>query len=754
MLAALAVGTALGMAIAPWVAGSWWPLAAMPLLAAIKGRPVLRAVLLALLVLGPAAWWAELRQPAPGATDVCWAAPRRFIRLEGTVATPPVRKNDAWRAEIVVADGRGRLTATWPSPERPRVGDRWAFAGRLSRPGGAINPGGFDAAAHLARQGIFATYHAETATRIGPDGGWWALGAVDSLRCRLIDGLGAGLPPDRAALLGSLVLGGGAAPVAEETAQAFRRLGLAHLLAASGAQVGLIAGLVYAGARAAGLSAVPSAAFTAPWLVIYLLLTGAPPGMVRATLMGLVGLLGLALGRKNVPFAAFYLTAFGMLVADPTCLFDLGWQFSLLATYGLLRLGRYMAEHPLPGSAAAWSMLLVPVVAWAWVTPWQIGIFHTWSWLALPANWLAGPLILALTPWGLFVAALGGVWPQAAAWLAPLTRLPLDGLVALVDWMAASPAIEASHAGWPVWGLLALYGALLGGLRHRRTALVLGVVAAIGTLPPLRPGELELAFLSVGQGDAIAIRTPRGRWILVDGGPADDDFDAGKAHVLPYLRRMGCQRIDLMVATHAHQDHVGGLPAVAAALPVERAWEAGQPETCDGNLGLLATWLMGGVPWATPSPGRSIELDGVRLTALAPRPGSRSTNDGSVVVRLDHGAFSALLTGDAETESERAMVESGARLKADVLKVGHHGSTTSTSPAFLRAVAPSLAIVSAGKRNRFGHPRPSTMRRLRQAGVASLRTDLAGAILVRSNGRRWRWTTGLQDWRRWQWAGR
>ena len=754
MLAALAVGTALGMAIAPWIAGSWWPLAGLPLLAALKGRLNLRSALLALLVMGPAACWVEWRQVAPGPTDICWAAPRRHIRIDGTVATPPVRKADAWRAEVVVADGRGRLTATWPAPERPRVGDRWAFAGRLSRPGGATNPGGFDPAAHLARQGIFATFYAESAERRGADGAWWALGAVDALRCRLISGLGAGLPGDRAALLGSLVLGGGAAPVAEETAQAFRRLGLAHLLAASGAQVGLIAGLVYLGATRAGVSAGPAAAFTAPWLVIYLLLTGAPPGMVRATLMGLVGLLGLALGRKNVPFAAFYLTAFAMLIADPTCLHDLGWQFSLLATYGLLRLGRSMAEHPLPGPPAAWSMLLVPVVAWAWVTPWQIGIFHAWSWLALPANWIAGPLILALTPWGLFVAALGGVWPQAAAWLAPLTRLPLDGLVAVVDWMAASPAIEASHPGWPVWGLVALYGALWCGLRHRRTALVLGIVAAIATLPPLRPGELEIAFLAVGQGDAIAIRTPRGRWILVDGGAADDDFDAGQAHVLPYLRRMGCQRIDLMVATHAHQDHVGGLPSVAAALPVARAWEAGQPEACDGNQGLLAAWLVGGVPWSTPEPGRTLTIDGVTLTALGPHPGPRNTNDGSVVVRLDYGAFSALLTGDAETESERAMIDAGVPLKADVLKVGHHGSTTSTSAAFLRAVAPALAIVSAGKRNRFGHPRPSTMKRLRNSGVMSLRTDLAGAVLIRSNGRRWRWTTGIQAWRRWQWAGR
>ena len=193
-----------------------------------------------------------------------------------------------------------------------------------------------------------------------------------------------------------------------------------------------------------------------------------------------------------------------------------------------------------------------------------------------------------------------------------------------------------------------------------------------------------------------------------------------------------------MVATHAHQDHVGGLPAIARALPVERAWDAGQHEDGGGQRALLASWLTREVPWAIARPGLTWEADGVRLTVLAPRREAESINDGSIVTLLRYGSFRAILTGDREAHGERDLLATGANLRCDVLKVGHHGSKTSSSPAWLRATRPALAVISAGVENRFGHPHAEVVTRLRRAGARVARTDRDGAVVVRTDGRTWR----------------
>lgn len=748
ILAALAIGTAIGVAIAPWLTAGPWALAGLLGVPALRGRPVCQAVLIAMLMIGPAAWWAELRRPMPGPDDVSWQAPRRFVRLTGTIATPPERRSDEWRAEVEL--GHGRIMATWPAPTRAWVGDRWTFAGRLSRPRGPDNPGGFDAQAYWARRGIFATYHAESARPCGPDPAFRAPQWLDRMRMRLLAGLGTGLSPDRSALFGSLALGGGAAPVDQGTAQAFRRLGLSHLLAASGSQVGLLAGLLYAIARRLGARAGWAAVWTAPWLVLYWLLTGAPASMTRATIMGLVALAGLGMARRTVPFATLWLTGWVMLLAEPGCLFDVGFQFSWLASYALTRLGGLMRAHALPGPAWLWGPLLVPVVAWMWVSPLQVSVFHTWSWLALPANWLAAPMILVLTPWGLGLAGVGAVWPPVAQLVSPVSNALLGVLETLVGTMAALPGLERSASGWPWWGLLACYGALGLGMRHPRGAIACALVALMALVAPPPRSPLELSFLSVGQGDALVIHAPGDRWILVDAGPADENNDAGAAVVLPFLRRAGCNRLDLVVASHAHQDHIGGLPAVMRALPAVAAWDAGQTEPAGCNQALLAGYLSLGVPWRVARPGLVWDADGLRLRVLAPWPGRHTVNDGSIVMRLDYGRFSALLTGDAETVSETAMRRAGVPLAATVLKVGHHGSATSTSPAFLAAVRPALAVVSVGRHNRFGHPVGAVMGRLRASGAAIARTDLAGCVRVRTDGRSWAYTTGADEGATWR----
>ncbi len=750
MLAVIALGLAAGTAAAPWLPA--WPasVACVPAacwlasrVPALVGRPLLGRLIIGLALLLPAAWWADHLAPRPGHDDVATLAPRRFVRVEGELVGVPGSGTAGWRGDLRVARAAGRPASGLlavrfpPGAGRPAPGHRYAFAGRLARPAGARNPGGFDAAAYQARRGVFATLRAEASRDVGPAAGPVAAGrrALDALRLRLLTGLAPGLSPAHAALAGSLAIGAGAAPVDAAVADRFRDAGLSHLLAASGAQVALLGGLAIAFLRCVGASPGRAAAGAAPVLALYLALTGAPPGMMRATVMGAIGLVALATGRSSVPFSALWAAITLMVILDPTCVHDLGFQFSVLATYALLRLAAWQPGLALPGPGWAWAAALSPVACQVWVAPWQIAQFNVFPLAALPANWLAAPLTMAITPWALGVACLGQLAPPAAAAANWLTARGLDGLVAIA---AGATSVPGQLLAVPAPGTCAValaYAALACGLRRPRLALLCAAAALIAAHPPGRPAQLTLTVLDVGQGDAIALRTPGGTWVLVDGGPAGPWGDVGAAVVLPFLRRGGCRRLDLMVATHPHADHVGGLTAIARALPVQAAWEAGQAGDRGPATPLLAAWLAAGTPWRTAADQPTWTRDGVTVEALH-RPGrAASVNDGSLVLRVAYGRFVALLAGDLEAPGEAALLSAApARLRADVLKVGHHGSRGATSTAWLAAIRPQVAVISAGVANTHGHPHAAALTRLRAAGAEVFRTDQGGALTITTDG--------------------
>ena len=273
-----------------------------------------------------------------------------------------------------------------------------------------------------------------------------------------------------------------------------------------------------------------------------------------------------------------------------------------------------------------------------------------------------------------------------------------------------------------------------------RVVLVLVLLAAIAwfALAGLPDGRLHVWFLDVGQGDAILIRTPDGRQILVDGGPSPAALLDELGEVLPFWDRS----LDLVVLTHGDADHVSGLVPLLERYKVAAAVDGTLPGD-EESAAWLAAVQDAGIPRITATRGTRLAAGAVMLTVLSPgaegAPSNRSSNDSSLVLRADHGETSVLLTGDAEEAAEQAMMAAGLPLAADVLKVGHHGSAASTSPAFLAQVAPQVAVISVGAENRFGHPSPAVLARL--AGVQVLRTDERGRVEVISDGKEWslRW---------------
>lgn len=373
--------------------------------------------------------------------------------------------------------------------------------------------------------------------------------------------------------------------------------------------------------------------------------------------------------------------------------------------------------------------------------------FHRISFTGLTANLLIVPLMNALIPAGFLALFTEWKWATGlAAWL-------VETAAGVARWHAErEPAWRVPDP--PVWLALALLGGILAAavlLRYNRFRWP--ALTAVGTLlallvaspwrPAMQPGELELTAIDVGQGDSLLLVFPAGETMLIDGGGRLEygavrrrgNLDTGEDVVSAYLWSRGIRHIDVIAATHAHQDHIGGLPALLENFHPQELWTGANPPPA-----LLAQARRAGVRVAEQRQAAPFAFGGATIQVLAPTveyvPSGPGNND-SLALRVTYGVRSFLLTGDLERAEERRLLEPGRpSVAADVIKVGHHGSRTSTTPEFLDAVAPSVALISAGYENSFGHPHPDVLARLAARGAAILRTDLGGLATVRTNGQR------------------
>jgi competence protein ComEC len=439
---------------------------------------------------------------------------------------------------------------------------------------------------------------------------------------------------------------------------------------------------------------------------------------------------------------------------------DLGWQLSV-AGFAALIAGRAVAERSLPERLEGWrrklaSELVVSVVASFATAPLVAWYFGRVSLVAPLTNVVAGPVIALLQP-TLFLALALAWWPAAAHFAAAACWPLLRAFDAVATAGAALP-LAALHVAPTLITAVALgcaaVAALVACTSHfwvRPALVALGAVIVASCARAPASGLLELHMIDVGQGDAIGVRTPHGRWVLFDAGRGNATRDAGRMTVVPYLRARGGE-LSLFVLTHADADHSGGAASVLRALRPAAFIDAAFAGGSAPYRAALAVARDLGVPWRRARAGETIDLDGVRLRILAPdsawTAGLRNPNAASVVVRLEYGGTSVLLSGDAEAaEEEWLLARDPAQLRADLLKVAHHGSSTGTTEPWVEAVRPRAALVSVAARNFYGHPDPVVMRRLRDAGASVLRTDQLGTIVLRTDGQGWRCEAAGVSWR-------
>lgn len=551
-------------------------------------------------------------------------------------------------------------------------------------------------------------------------------------------------PMARALLLADMHL------IPPDMRQRWARAGLVHLLSVSGVHVAIIAAALLMLGTAARLTQQNATLLALAMTAIYVVVLGLPPPAVRAGVM--FGSLLIARLRQR-PASEWSVLTLGALLptlVDSAAPLDLGWQLSVLGVFSLAASGRLTKRLGWTGGGWKQSLrkeLVTSIVASAASAPiiaWYFGIV---SLIAPLANLLAAPLITVLQP-TLFLALACAPNLTAARFVASAAH-PALALLDSIALQAAKPAWAALSIA-PTLAQALLSGvvtlALMLAMVQRDTAMPL-LVAALGSiafvwhdlLPGRGSGMLELHLLDVGQGDAIALRTPHGHWIVVDAGGGSPGVDRGRRVVLPYIRARG-GAVDAFILSHPHLDHVGGAPALIGATKPALYFDgafAGGTEAYRASLESAAVYH---VKWQRVHPGESVLIDEVRLRFLAPDSAWTASltdaNLASTVVRVEFGSVSMLLVGDAERPEEEWLLEHtpSELLRADVLKVGHHGSKTSSSAKFLDAVRPRLALVSVGRGNSYGLPSPEVMQEYDRREIPLLRTDVVGTTVVRTDG--------------------
>jgi competence protein ComEC len=438
-------------------------------------------------------------------------------------------------------------------------------------------------------------------------------------------------------------------------------------------------------------------------------------------------------------------------IVDPRAVLDAGYQLSVVGVAAMIsaaQLSKRIGVRRLHWVARAIAVTLIsttvatiasaPIVAW---------VFGRVSLVAPLTNLAANPLIALAQPMVFCGLVLSPIGPLARLFadaahplLAGLNSVASVGAAAPGGTITVAPTIPAAV----VASVLAVAVIVACASREWVRPTTVAFLAAVGLswmpLVPNRSGDVELHMIDVGQGDAIALRTPHAHWILFDAGGAWRGGDAGRSTVLPYIGRRGGV-LDVFVLSHPHTDHVGGAPTVLRALHPRLFVDAGFPGGAEAYRASLDVARSAGVRWVRAHPRDSLVIDGVTITFLAPDSVWTSSltdpNLASVVALVRVGDVRMLFMGDAERpEEEWLLAHDSTTLRADILKVGHHGSKTSSSAAFIDAVNPRVALVSVGAGNTYHLPTPAVMQALSAHGAQVLRTDRLGTIVARTDGHR------------------
>jgi competence protein ComEC len=727
ILFTMAYGAGLATGLLHFGAPHW--VVGISLMLGLCSRRSLTSVLCAALVLGrlsgEIAWIEEGRSCAA-------RLPAGLLRLSLRLLEPAEPDGGRLEVEPLGANCRGAVSARWPQGRASEaglsveVGARWiARPGRSGRPDGTL---------------VVTEVH--------------RLAGAPALSARLRTALSRAsrrLFGPRAPIIDALCLGrrGGMDRALQDR---FAQSGLVHLLSISGFHVGVITAWIFLLCRLARLGRIRALVLAAATSVAYVAFLGWPAPAARAAALAVLVAISRARQRRVETNALLSATCLCVLLLDPWAVLDLGAWLSASALWGATTFSRW-TDHAL-GTAVWWRTLGSSVGATLATAPITAAALGTVAIIGIVLNFIAIPLAAVAIPGVLASLVILPLWPGLANALAGGAGLALHLLELLAMGGAAVPGGHVIETAEPRSAIPWLAGLVVSlwaiGRRNTLAEAVrrwgwAGVVTLwAGMLWVWAPRSanarsgLTLHFLDVGQGDGALLRTPVGRWVLIDAGPRNDRSDAGRRVVVPFLVSHGARELAVAIVSHAHADHLGGVPSVLDRFHAGMVIEPGDQVTDPLYYEFLDELAADSIAWHRGRRGERFTLDSVRFTVLHPYEWARwgeDLNEDSLVLLVEYGAFQALFAGDAGFPAEAEM--RGRARAVDLLKVGHHGSRGSTGDEWLDSLRPRVAVISVGQ-NTYGHPAGETLGRLLRHRVEVWRTDRDGLVTVTTDGLRMR----------------
>jgi len=585
--------------------------------------------------------------------------------------------------------------------------------------------------------------------------GGWIDETASAIRWRVRDAISrhVGTIDPQSAAVSIAILIGDRGSLDPDVERRLQEAGTYHVIAISGGNIAILAGLVLAALWAIGVRGGWAAAGAVLLLACYAYIAGGGPSVIRATVMAAIYLLLRVIDQRTAPTHAMALTIALVLMANPLSIADVGLWLTFGATAAIIAGASRVALPSAPWLRAPAALVLASLAAEVLLLPIAAFVFQRITIAGLAINLAAVPCMAIVQVAAMVTAAADWLQVDAIAGVAgSITHLAVRGLVnsaALVDW-----------APWVTWrvpspavAIMTLYYiAVVGWFMTRQLTLsrLLATVAAVTLLwiaiapatlaRTFGDGRLHVTMMDVGQGDAMLVTLPNGRTLMVDTGGVSltGDFDIGDRVLGPALRHRGLNRIDYLAITHGDPDHLGGAVSLVRDFDPLEVWYGTYVHHHDPSMRLQAAAARHRTAWRWLVAGDRLEAGGVEVRVHHPKPAEwerqKVRNDDSLVLELRYGQVSMLLTGDIGIDVERELIPTLDLLPIVVLKAPHHGSSTSSSEEFIEALTPRLVLISCGRANPYGHPTAPVMARYEAAGATVLRTDLNGQIEVITDG--------------------
>jgi competence protein ComEC len=640
-----------------------------------------------------------------------------------------------------------------------RAGRTVRMPAMLRRPARYLNAGVPDQELMLARRGIslVGTVKSAALVHVVHRGSWyheWASAIRASVRSALARHVGR-YDPQSGAVAVAIVIGdrGSLDPDVERRLQ---EAGTYHVIAISGGNIAILAGLILAVLWAAGIRDGWAAAGAVVMLGAYAQIAGGGPSVLRATLMAAIYLLLRVIDQRTAPRHALALAAAIVLLASPLSIADVGLWLTFGATAALI-VGA--SRVPLPQRwwlTPAIAVVAASVCAEIALLPMGAYVFQRVTVAGLVVNLAAVPCMAVVQVAAMATAAADAsaleFFARASGWI---THLGVRGLIDSATLVDAAPWLTWRVPSPPLWLMTAYYSTLLAliavgpQVRALTRQVLVGVAAAAFVWIAIAPqvlarrfgdGDLHLTMIDVGQGDSMLMTLPNGRTILIDTGGVSlrGDFDIGDRVIGPALRARGLSRLDYLAITHGDPDHIGGAVSIVRDFKPAEIWYGTFVNNHEPTLALQQAAVRSRSAWRWLQRGDRLDLGDVELRvhhpALPDWERQRVRNDDSLVIEVRYRRVSVLLTGDIGTDVEQMLLPSLDLLPTVVLKSPHHGSGTSSSAPFIEAIRPALVVIGVGRANPYGHPRPHVLERYRDVGARVLRTDRHGQIEISTDG--------------------